>query len=56
MSKSFTSTAVGFAVAEGRLSVEDKVISFFPDDIPGKISDKLAAMRVRDLLTMTPGN
>ena len=56
MSKSFTSTAVGFAVAEGKLSVDDKVTSFFPDDLPEKISDNLAVMRVRDLLTMTPGN
>jgi CubicO group peptidase (beta-lactamase class C family) len=56
MSKSFTSTAVGFAVAEGKLSVEDKVISFFPDDLPATVSDNLAAMRVQDLLTMTPGN
>jgi len=56
MSKSFTSTAVGFAVAEGKLSVEDKVVSFFPDDLPAKISENLAAMRVKDLLTMSTGN
>jgi CubicO group peptidase (beta-lactamase class C family) len=56
MSKSFTSTAVGFAVAEGKLSVEDKVISFFPDELPEKISDNLAALRVKDLLTMSTGN
>jgi CubicO group peptidase (beta-lactamase class C family) len=56
MSKSFTSTAVGFAVTEGKMSVEDKVISFFPDDLPEKISDNLAAMRVKDLLTMSTGN
>lgn len=56
MSKSFTSTAVGFAVAEGKLTVEDKVISFFPDDLPAKISDHLAALRVKDLLTMSVGN
>ena len=56
MSKSFTSTAVGFAVAEGKLSVEDKVVSFFPDELPEKISDNLAAMRVKDLLTMSTGN
>jgi CubicO group peptidase (beta-lactamase class C family) len=56
MSKSFTSTAVGFAVAEGKMSVEDKVISFFPDDLPAKVSDNLAAMRVKDLLTMATGN
>jgi CubicO group peptidase (beta-lactamase class C family) len=56
MSKSFTSTAVGFAVAEGKMSVEDKVVSFFPDDLPAKVSDNLAAMRVKDLLTMSTGN
>lgn len=56
MSKSFTSTAVGFAVAEGKLSVQDKVVSFFPDDLPEKVSENLAAMRIQDLLTMSTGN
>src|SRR5690349_2325329 len=32
VSKTFTATAIGFAVAEKRLKVTDKVISFFPDD------------------------
>lgn len=56
MSKSFTSTAVGFAVAEGRLSVDDKVMKFFPDDLPATVSDNLAAMRVKDLLSMAAGH
>ena len=56
LSKSFTSTAVGLAVAEGKLTVEDKVVSFFKDDLPAAISDNLAAMRVKDLLTMTTGH
>jgi CubicO group peptidase (beta-lactamase class C family) len=56
MSKSFTSTAVGFAVAEGRLKVEDRVVSLFPNDLPAKVSDYLAALRVRDLLTMSVGH
>ncbi len=56
MSKSFTSTAVGLAVAEGRLKVDDRVISFFPEDRPAQISDNLAALRVKDLLTMSVGN
>src|SRR4051812_578172 len=30
LSKSFTATAVGFARAAGKLSLEDKVVSFFP--------------------------
>ncbi len=56
LSKSFTSAAVGLAVAEGRLTVEDRVLSFFPEDAPVKVSPHLAAMRVRDLLTMTTGH
>ena len=56
MSKSFTSTAVGFAVAEGKLSVEDKVTSFFPESLPAKISENLAALRVKHLLTMAVGS
>jgi len=56
LSKSFTSTAVGFAVTEGRLKVDDKVVHFFPDDLPETVSDHLAALRVRDLLTMSVGH
>ncbi|CAN5535050.1 hypothetical protein BH10CHL1_BH10CHL1_38260 [soil metagenome] len=56
LSKSFTSTAVGLAVAEGLLTVEDRVISFFPDDLPAEVSENLAAMRVHDLLAMATGN
>ncbi|HEV7348843.1 serine hydrolase [Telluribacter sp.] len=56
MSKSFTSTAIGLAVHEGRLTVDDKVISFFPDKLPAQVSENLAALRVRDLLSMSVGH
>ena len=56
LSKSFTSTAVGLAVAEGKLSVDDSVVSFFPQDVPADISDNLKAMRVIDLLRMNTGH
>lgn len=56
LSKSFTSTAVGFAKTEGKLSVNDSVISFFPDQCPGTISDNLRALRIKDLLTMSVGH
>ena len=56
LSKSFTSTAVGFAVSEGRLSIDDPVLKFFPEDSPAEISANLKAMRVRDLLTMSTGH
>ncbi len=56
LSKSFTSTAVGLAVAEGKLNIDDLVLKFFPNDAPAEVSDKLKQMRVRDLLTMTSGH
>ena len=40
LSKSFTSTAVGLAVAEGKLSVDDQVLKFFPDDAPAEPSEQ----------------
>jgi len=56
LSKSFTSTAVGLAVAEGRLTVNDPVVSFFPEDCPAAINPNLAAMQVRHLLSMSTGH
>lgn len=56
VSKTFTATAVGMAINEGKMALSDKVISFFPDKVPAEISDNLAAMTVRDLLTMTCGH
>ncbi len=53
LSKSFTSTAVGLAVAEGKLSIDDPVLKFFPEEAPAEPSANLKAMRVRDLLTMS---
>ena len=56
LSKSFTSTAVGMAAAEGRLTVDDLVVSFFPEDLPEKVDPNLAKMRVRHLLSMATGH
>lgn len=55
VSKSFTSTAVGFAVAEGKLKLSDRVVDFFPQQAPQKIDANLAALNVEHLLTMSVG-
>ncbi len=55
LSKSFTSTAVGLAIAEGKLKLHDPVVQFFPEDTPAEPSDQLKAMRVSDLLRMATG-
>ncbi len=56
LSKSFTSTAVGLAIADGKLSLDDEVLKFFPEDAPAEPSANLRAMRVRDLLRMSTGH
>ncbi len=56
LSKSFTSSAVGMAVHEGLLTIDDRVIDHFPDETPDAVSDNLAAMRVRHLLSMNTGH
>lgn len=54
-SKTFVGAAVGLAIADNRLRLTDRVGAFFPEYLPDSVSDNLAAMTVRDLLTMTSG-
>jgi CubicO group peptidase (beta-lactamase class C family) len=56
LSKSFTSTGIGLAIGEGRLSLDDTVLSFFPEVAPAEPPPNLEAMRVRDLLAMNTGH
>ena len=56
LSKSFTSTAVGLAIAEGKFSLDDPILKFFPDQAPAEPSKNLREMRVRDLLIMSTGH
>jgi len=56
LSKSFTSTAVGLAVGEGHLTVDDYVVSFFPEVAVNAEDRNLAAMRVKHLLSMSSGH
>ncbi len=55
-SKSFTSTAIGLAVGDGLLSVDDKVVSFFSkEELPDTCSTWLQQLTVKNLLTMSSG-
>ncbi len=55
VTKTFTSTAVGFAVSENLLSVDDKVLKFFPESLPDTISSYLDSLSVKHLLSMSAG-
>jgi CubicO group peptidase (beta-lactamase class C family) len=56
LSKSFASTGIGLAIAEGKLSLDDTVISLFSELAPARPSPNLEQMRVRDLLSMSTGH
>lgn len=56
LSKSFTSTAIGFAVAEGKIKLEDKIVDVFPNDLPAEPSENLAKITIADLLSMSCGH
>jgi len=55
VSKSFCATAVGMAIDEGKIKLTDKLVDFFPDKLPAKVSPNLKAITIRDLLTMNCG-
>jgi CubicO group peptidase (beta-lactamase class C family)/predicted glycoside hydrolase/deacetylase ChbG (UPF0249 family) len=56
VSKTYTATAIGFAVSEGKLNLSDKVISFFPEKLPAEVNDNLRSLEIRHLLTMSSGH
>lgn len=56
LSKSFTSTAVGFCVAEGRFSLDDRVVSLLPDHVPDDLDAAVASWTVHHLLSMSTGH
>jgi CubicO group peptidase (beta-lactamase class C family) len=56
IAKAFTATAMCFALEENLFALTDKVVDFFPDDVPPEVSDHLAAMTIRDLLSMRTGH
>ena len=55
VSKSFASIATGFAIDEGLLTLDTKVIAIFPEYRPQKYDANLEKMTVFHLLTMTAG-
>lgn len=52
-SKSFVSVATGILIGEGKLSLEDKAMSFFQDKVPENLHPYLSETTIRDLLTMS---
>ena len=47
VSKTFTATAVGFAIEEGLLSLEDRIVDLFPENVPDSASERLSRITLR---------
>jgi CubicO group peptidase (beta-lactamase class C family) len=56
VTKSFTSVAVGLAIADGLLSLEDRVVDVLPDHVPADVSEQARRITVHHLLSMTAGH
>ena len=56
LTKSFTSTAIGMLIHEGKLSLSTKVFPLFPDKVDFPLSPQQEALTVRDLLIMASGH
>jgi CubicO group peptidase (beta-lactamase class C family) len=52
-SKSVAATAVGFALAEGLTSLDERIADIFPDKLDAPPHPYIEAMTIRHLLTMT---
>lgn len=56
LTKSFTSVAVGLAIADGLLSLDDRVVDVLPDHVPAGVSKQARRITVHHLLSMTSGH
>ena len=54
LSKSFSSTAIGFLADDGVLTAEDRVIDIFKDQLPARLGRNMEHLRVKHLLSMPP--
>lgn len=52
VSKSFASAAIGLLVDQGKISLDDKIIDYFPEYINGEVDPLLERTTVRHLLMM----
>lgn len=53
ISKSFVSAAIGLLYDEGRISLDDKIVKYFPDHLPENPDPNLMNVTIRDMLMMS---
>ncbi len=53
--KSYMATAVGIAIDEGKLSLDDKLVDYFPECLPKEYDPGVEKITLRNLLMMASG-
>ena len=53
--KSYTSTAVGIAIDEGKLSLDTKLVDLFPEYLEFAVSEDINKIKLSHILTMSSG-
>lgn len=56
LSKSFVSSAIGIAQGEGLLTIDDRLIDFFPEYLSDRVTERMRRVTLRHLLTMSSGH
>lgn len=56
VSKSFVGTAIGIAVTQGLLSVDDTILSILGDRLPSAPCENMQKLTIRNVLTMSTGH
>ncbi len=53
ITKSFVSVAIGLLAEEGRISLDDRIVDYFPEKLPeGELSPYLSDLTIRNMLMM----
>lgn len=52
VSKTFVSAAIGLLADKGRISLEDRIVTYFPDLLPERVNPYLEQTTIRDMLRM----
>lgn len=55
VTKSITTTLIGIAASQGKLSLDDKLVSFFPDREIANLDERKQAITLRHMVTNTNG-
>ena len=56
VSKSIAVLGIGMAVDQGKLGLEERLVDIFPDKLPKTVDERLEALNIRHLLTMSAGH